>query len=295
MLRIVAQRLKTLLMTNRMIARLGGDEFVVLLERITNEGAAREVARRLLAEALDQDEFELHYQPQVRGENEELVGVEALLRWNRDGDPISPTMFVPELEETGLIVPVGQWVIRTALGQLAQWRKAGVVVPGVAVNISPLQLAHSDFADCVAKVLDDVGLPPSMLEIEVTERVVLADDRITRANLAALRAMGVQLALDDFGTGFASLSCLHRNPVDTLKVDQSFVADLDSNARSHSIVGSILDLGHRLGMRVVAEGVERPEQAEILRREGCDVLQGFLFGRPQIGAIPPRALVPALA
>ncbi len=240
-----------------------------------------------LTSALDEDELELYYQPQVDLQGR-IVGVEALLRWNRDGEIIGPTHFVPEMEDNGLIVDVGDWVLQQAIAQLVAWRRQGLEIPRVAVNVSPIQLQRPDLAAKVEGLLASHGLSPSCLELEVTERVMLSDDGRAMANLTALRALGCGIALDDFGTGYSSLSCLHEYPVNTLKVDRRFVHDIVSNERSFSIVGSILDLGRRLGLDVVAEGVETIQQAMLLRKEGCQVLQGFLFGRPQSAARVPE-------
>ncbi|HHO52762.1 MAG TPA: EAL domain-containing protein, partial [Deltaproteobacteria bacterium] len=236
--------------------------------------------------ALSRGEFSLDYQPQVDAEGQ-LFGVEALLRWHHDDQLIGPNTFIPILEETGQIVPVGAWVLQQALAQLATWRAAGVMVPRMAVNVSPVQLQESGFSAVVATLLSQIRVPPSSLELEVTERVVMSDHGRCLNNMDMIRELGVRLALDDFGTGYASLAYLHRFPVDTLKVDRSFVREIHSNAKSASIVGSILDLGRRLGVATVAEGVETEEQVVCLRNEGCRIMQGFLFGRPRPGAIPP--------
>lgn len=259
--------------------RIGGGGIWVVGEEAPPSGLE-------LSGALQRGEFELYYQPQVDQERR-LFGVEALLRWRRSGELIGPNTFVPQLEESGLIVPVGDWVLRTALEQLLVWRSDGQRVPRVAVNVSPLQLQRSDFAIRILGLLRELGLPGNALEIEVTERVVLSDDGPSRDNLERLGSLGVAVALDDFGTGYSSLAYLHRHPIDTLKVDRSFVQDIETNPRSFAIVGSILDLGRRFGIVTVAEGVETTEQARILCEEGCNVLQGFLFGRPQPGANPP--------
>ncbi|MEN0066101.1 MAG: EAL domain-containing protein [Myxococcota bacterium] len=240
----------------------------------------------LLSGALARDELELYYQPQVDLAGR-LVGVEALLRWNHDGEIVGPTDFIPELEDSGQIIEVGAWVLEQAVTQLVSWRERGIDVPRVSVNVSPVQLERSDLADTVGTILDRFQLPPSCLELEVTERVMLANDGRARANLEELGSLGVSIALDDFGTGYSSLSCLQEFPIHTIKVDRRFVRDIVSNPRSFSIVGSILDLGRRLGLDVVAEGVETVQQATMLRKEGCQVLQGFLFGRPQSAANAP--------
>ncbi len=240
-----------------------------------------------LRTALDRGEFELFYQPQVDLDGQ-LCGMEALLRWNRDGEQIGPNEFVPQLEETGLIVVIGDWVLRTALLQLITWREEdGLTVPRMAVNVSPVQLHQAGFAERIASLLEELGLSADSLEVEVTERVVLSDEGYLIDNLEHIRKLGVQIALDDFGTGYSSLSNLHRYPIHTLKIDRSFVQDIETNPRSFSIVGSILDLGRRFGIVTVAEGVETEAQAKILRDEGCMILQGFLFGRPRAGAVLP--------
>ncbi|MEO0604595.1 MAG: bifunctional diguanylate cyclase/phosphodiesterase, partial [Myxococcota bacterium] len=247
---------------------------------------ARTARYTRLTTALDRDELELYYQPQVDLDSR-IVGVEALLRWNRDGEIIGPTQFVPEMENNGLIVEVGDWVLDQALTQLVAWRGEGVELPRVAVNVSPIQLQRLDLAGRVGDLLDAYGVAPESLEVEVTEGVMLSSDGQARENLQALRDMGCGVALDDFGTGYSSLSRLHEYPVNTIKVDRRFVKDIVSNERSFSIVGSILDLGRRLGLDVIAEGVETVQQANLLRKEGCQVLQGFLFGRPKSAANAP--------
>ena len=236
--------------------------------------------------ALERGEYELYYQPQI-DRTGALYGMEALLRWNRGGEVLGPTSFIGQLEETGAIVPVGEWVIRTALERLIAWRAQGIKVPRVAVNVSPLQLQRSHLAQRIGALLSELQVSPDSLEIEITEWVMLSDDGRALRNLEGIRKIGCAIALDDFGTGYSSLSYLHRYPVDTLKVDRSFVQDIETNTRSFSIVGSILDLGRRLGIVTVAEGVETTAQASLLRREGCNVLQGFLFGRPLPGTHPP--------
>ncbi|MBX2800847.1 MAG: GGDEF domain-containing phosphodiesterase [Myxococcales bacterium] len=236
--------------------------------------------------ALERDEYRLYFQPQVDATGS-LFGVEALLRWQSGSELVAPGDFIPMLEENGAIVQVGRWVLRRALGQLRQWWSQGVSVPRMAVNISPVQLETPDLCDVVTDALRTFGIPPSALELEVTERVVMSNHAACSTNIERIRASGVRLALDDFGTGYASLAYLHRYPMDTLKVDQSFVQDVTTNAKSASIVGSIIDLGRRLNLVTIAEGVETTAQAEFLRREGCAVLQGYLYDRPRPGNVAP--------
>lgn len=265
--------------------RSGEGNIRVFQPRSSNTPPVRGLHAKLQG-ALSRGEFALDYQPQVDADGN-LFGVEALLRWHHDTQVIGPNTFIPILEETGQIVPVGAWVLQTALEQLASWRDSGVHVPRMAVNVSPIQLQASGFSAVVATMLSRVRVPPSSLELEVTERVVMSDHGRCLSNMDTIRELGVRLALDDFGTGYSSLAYLHRFPVDTLKVDRSFVREIHSNAKSASIVGSILDLGRRLGVATVAEGVETQEQVDCLRSEGCEIMQGFLFGRPRPGAVPP--------
>lgn len=234
--------------------------------------------------------FEVHYQPQVRLEDGAPVGTEALLRWTPpELGPVSPGRFIPLAEETGLIVPIGEWVLAQACAQGATWLGGGAAGAGeglrVAVNVSALQFSRSDFVATVGRWLDRSGLDPACLELELTERVVLDDVEKSAARMAALRTLGVRLALDDFGTGYSSLSCLSRLPLNTLKIDRSFVQGLHASAASVAVVRAIVGLAQGFGLDTVAEGIETPEDARALRDLGCQTGQGYLFGRPQ----PPTA------
>jgi len=198
---------------------------------------------------------------------------------------VAPAEFVPLAEESGLIVPIGAWVLRAACEDLLSLHRAGHTL-GVAVNLSVRQFQQPDLVDDVARVLAETGLPPEALELEITETVAMQDSQLTIATLRRLKDLGVKLSLDDFGTGHSSLSYLRRFPLDTLKVDQSFVRDL-KDAQTASIVQAIVTMARSLGLRVVAEGVETEEQRVVLQEHGCDVLQGYLLSRP----LPMDALV----
>ncbi|MGZ4198991.1 MAG: putative bifunctional diguanylate cyclase/phosphodiesterase, partial [Thermoleophilia bacterium] len=224
--------------------------------------------------------FVLNFQPQIDSYSGAVLGVEALLRWQ---DPerglIPPGDFIPLAEETGLMLPIGEWVLETACQQAVQWAN-GEEGARMAVNVSPRQFAQQDIVGLVRRVLEDTGLPAHLLEIEITESMAIQDPERTIDLLNGLKRLGVRVALDDFGTGYSSLSHLARLPIDTVKIDRSFVMNLEE-AREHIVVAtSIIALGHRLGLTVVAEGVETHEQAAFLGAESCDVLQGFLFSRP---------------
>ena len=234
-----------------------------------------------LRRALEREQFSLRYQPRVDMRTRKIVGVEALLRWNlSEKDSIPPTRFIPVAEEIGLIVPIGKWVLRTACEQAVAWRRLGLPEVIMSVNVSARQFRQDSLVATIAEVLRETGLDPKCLEIEITESTVMhgADQFISM--LGELNDLGVQIALDDFGTGYSSLSYLKRFPVDRLKVDRSFVQDIASDADDATIVRTIVALGHNLGLKVVAEGVENEQQIEFLCENLCDELQGFYFGMP---------------
>lgn len=234
-----------------------------------------------LRRAMERGEFELHYQPQIDLGNNKVFGVEALLRWQRPGvGAVSPVEFVPLLEETGLIVAIGEWVLRRACEDMQRWKSAKNDEVRVAVNLSPRQFRHKNLVEMVEVVLKETGLESSRLELEITESSVMDNPEVALTTLRQLNDMGVRLAIDDFGTGYSSLSYLKRFPLDVLKIDQSFVADLPTNEDDAAIVEAIIAMAHRLKLKVVAEGIENNAQLEFLCRSGCDHGQGYLFGRP---------------
>jgi diguanylate cyclase (GGDEF)-like protein/PAS domain S-box-containing protein len=241
---------------------------------------ARLLLETALRSALRENEYVLFYQPQVDVHNGDIVGFEALLRWRKDGKTlVSPAEFVPVLEDTGLIVEVGAWVIAEACRWLARWRSAHGSLASVAVNVSPRQFREADLPGVVAQALHATGLPASALELEITESS-LVDAPATLATMEALRCMGIGLAIDDFGTGYSSLSYLKRFPINTLKIDQSFVRDITTDGDSAAIVSAIIALAEILQLQVVAEGVEKIEELGYLRRHGCHYIQGYLVSRP---------------
>jgi diguanylate cyclase (GGDEF)-like protein/PAS domain S-box-containing protein len=237
-----------------------------------------------LRQALGRGEFRLEYQPQFLA-NGQLVGFEALLRWDHPHrGTIPPDKFIPIAEETGLIISIGKWVLNHACQQLAAWRRAGYEDLRMAVNVSTVQFERQDWMETISNALEENGLPPAMLELELTESVVMKNCEHAAERLGKLRALGISSAIDDFGTGYSSLKYLQNLPIDTLKIDQSFVRNLApySNGESGNgaIVRAIVTLAQQLGLRVVAEGVETAEELELLRRLGCDLVQGYLFSRP---------------
>jgi EAL domain-containing protein (putative c-di-GMP-specific phosphodiesterase class I) len=234
-----------------------------------------------LRQALTRGEFALHYQPQIDVLRNHIVGVEALLRWHQpDRGMVSPAQFIPVLEETGLIVPVGEWVLTEACQQLARWRAAVLPDLRMSVNLSSRQFQQAKLAAVVAEALSRVALPPDALEVELTESLLMRPTEVTQRTITALDDLGVRFGLDDFGTGFSSLSYLQRYPFDTLKLDRSFVRDLPGDAQDAALTRAILAMGKSLRLDVVAEGVETEAQREFLLTHGCVTMQGFLFARP---------------
>ncbi len=234
-----------------------------------------------LRAAIERDELELHYQPKVDLKHRSVVGLEALVRWNHPKlGVLSPGAFIPLAEETGLIVPLGEWVLEAACRQVRQWIEAGLTPIPVAVNLSARQFRQQRVEDVVARVLEEQGVDGRLLELELTESVFLHDVHATRATLAELRSLGVRCAIDDFGTGFSGLKYLAEMPIDSLKIDQSFVQKISRATDDAPIVGAVIALARNLHMNVVAEGVETEEQARFLTAHGCEQMQGYLFSRP---------------
>ena len=234
-----------------------------------------------LRTSLTRSEFVLHYQPQVELGTGRVVGVEALLRWQRPGHGlVHPSAFIALAEETGLIVPISTWVLREACQQAVRWRAGGLAPLRIGVNLSPVQFRRQDVFELVARTLAETGLDPQWLELELTESILMERAEETAAVLQRLRDVGVRLSVDDFGTGYSSLSYVKTFPLDRLKIDQSFVRGVCTDPNDTAIVRAILELGHTLRLDVVAEGVETEEQVTWLRQEGCEEAQGFFFSRP---------------
>jgi EAL domain-containing protein (putative c-di-GMP-specific phosphodiesterase class I) len=253
--------------------------------------AARGRRVRLLQDlraALERGELSLAYQPQIALVGERLVGFEALLRWyHAELGQVAPSEFIPLAEESGLILPIGSWVLREAMRQLKAWREEGFDVGRVAVNLSPRQFEDPGLVDGVWSVLDEACLPEGSLELEVTESAALHDPERAIALMGRLRQMGVALALDDFGTGYSNLSQLKRLPVDVLKIDQLFVRQIVRDGGDAAIVRAVVALAHGFGLKVVAEGVEAQSQVIKLAQLGCDICQGYHYGAPMAANAVP--------
>jgi predicted signal transduction protein with EAL and GGDEF domain len=226
-------------------------------------------------------QFELLYQPKVDLRSGRVFGVEALIRWHHpEHGTVSPLRFIGLAEESGLIVPIGEWVVRTACRQSMAWRDAGLAPLTVSVNVSARQFEEKRLVERIAGALHDSGLPPAGLEIEVTESLIMRDLTRSVETMRELEAMGISLSIDDFGTGYSSLSALKSFPISRLKIDKSFVADLADCADDQAIAMAVISLGHKLDLRVIAEGVETEQQRDFLRANDCDEMQGYLFSRP---------------
>ncbi len=234
-----------------------------------------------LRHALDRGEFLLHYQPKVDIASGRITGMEALVRWMRpQSGMVSPADFIPLAEETGLIVPIGAWVLKAACERNRAWQRQGMPPLRVAVNLSARQFVQANLVSEVARVLDASGLAPASLELEITESMVMDNPERAIQTLRQLKSMGIALAIDDFGTGYSSLGYLKRFPIDNIKIDRSFIKDIPGNNDDATITRTIIDMTHNLRLKVVAEGVETAAQLEFLREHGCDEMQGYYFSRP---------------
>ncbi len=263
--------------------------FSAEMNRLAQERLALETALR---EALRQGQLQLHYQPQIELAGGRLHGVEALARWTHpELGPISPARFIPLAEECGLIAELGRWALREACRQLAEWRAQGLAVPAIAVNLSPTSFHNLELPSLIADALERNALKPQDLTLEITESVLVDTNPSTLKTLAEVHAQGVRLSMDDFGTGYSSLSYLRRLPVSELKLDRSFVADLEQDEAARALSRAILGIGQSLQLTVVAEGVESEQQNQLLREQGYPVAQGYLFARP----LPPQEMARWLA
>jgi len=259
---------------------MGGDCVVTYSDSLDTRANECLLMEAALSHAIERGELELYYQPQQHLASNALMGFEALVRWHWEGRMVSPAEFIPLAEESGLIIPIGDWILTEACRQAKLWRDQTGRDLLVAVNISPRQFRHPDFLKKVTKTLADTGVKPSNIELEITEGMVMEGAEKMINLLRELRNLGVKLAIDDFGTGYSSLSYLTRFPVNRLKIDQSFIRHLERGAGDVGVVQAAIQLGHHLGMEVISEGVETESQLECLRRLHCNEIQGYIYGRP---------------
>ncbi len=260
----------------------GRNNWQLYNKSLTAETMARIRLENDLRKGLERDEFRLLYQPQVRADDGTIVGLEALIRWQHpEHGVVSPAQFIPVAEDSGLIVAIGDWVLRTACRQLCSWQATGLATPRVAVNVSARQLRAHDFLGSVAAIIAETGIEPGQVELELTESILMEPEARRIDGFHRLRALGVHFSIDDFGTGYSSLSYVKRFPIGMLKIDQSFVRGLPGNADDAGITTAIIAMAHSLGLEVIAEGVETRAQLDFLRRANCQKIQGYLFSRPR--------------
>jgi EAL domain-containing protein (putative c-di-GMP-specific phosphodiesterase class I) len=268
----------------------GAHGFRLFTPSMNERARARRRIENALRKALPQNELSLYYQPKVDAQDNRIVGAEALLRWHTHGrERYKPEQFIPVAEDCGLIMPIGAWVLRQVCMQIRRWHDLGRAIP-VSVNVSPLQFQHADFYPWLDQVLTETGIDPALLELELTERMVMSGGDAATRLLRRIKQRGVRLSLDDFGTGYCSLSYLKHFPIDTLKIDRMFVRDLISDRDTATITSAIIAMALSLNKVVVAEGVETREQLCFLRDARCNQLQGFLCGMPMPAADFERLL-----
>ncbi|MEO0455607.1 MAG: EAL domain-containing protein [Cyanobacteria bacterium P01_A01_bin.114] len=234
-----------------------------------------------LKRALNREEFELYYQPQVDLNTGKVLGAEALIRWNSvDEGLISPAQFIPIAEESGLILPIGEWVLRTACQQIRHWQESAFAVMTIAINLSAKQFQTPDLQHRLVSILDEEGIEPSLIDLELTESLLVDNIERTSSMLNELRESGFAIAIDDFGTGYSSLGYLQRFPINVLKIDKCFIRNLDSNLSNRVIVKAIIEMAQGLKIDTIAEGVETPAELATLRQLNCGAMQGYLFSQP---------------
>jgi EAL domain-containing protein (putative c-di-GMP-specific phosphodiesterase class I) len=259
----------------------GGNNYQFYTPDMNERALKRLALENQLRWAIERKEFKVYYQPQVNISTGQVVGMEALVRWQHpELGLVSPAEFIPLAEDTGLISPIGEWVLRTACAQTKSWQDSGFSFLHVSVNLSPRQFQQPDLLLMIERQLKESGLEPASLELEVTESSVMKNAESSISTLRELKAMGIKISIDDFGSGYSSLSYLKHLPIDVLKIDQSFVRDMTEDPKDAAIVMAIIQLAHSLQLKVNAEGVETEEQLRFLRLLRCDEMQGYLFCRP---------------
>jgi diguanylate cyclase (GGDEF)-like protein len=272
--------------------KAGGDNYRFYTEDMNSRASRQFALEASLRHAIDNEEFLLHYQPRMTTDSQKITGVEALVRWQHPQlGLIPPLEFIPLAEDNGLILPIGEWVLRTACRQNRDWQERGFPPMRMGVNVAARQFQQQGLAETVMQILEETGLAPENLDLELTESSIMSKAQGTIDVLTRLKAMGVTISIDDFGTGFSSLSYLKRLPINALKIDQSFICDLTTNPDDAALVMAIVTLAHNLRLHVIAEGVETEEQLRFLHLIRCDEVQGYLFSRP----LAPKALEEVLA
>lgn len=277
----VGELIKTADIAMYQVKNEGKNHFRFYSSDMSENANKRFVLETQLRHAMARRQLEVYFQPQVSLASGRIVGAEALIRWHHpELGMVSPVKFIPLAEETGLIIPIGEWVLREAVVQAMRWIEQGYSLQSISVNVSGIQIQRSDFGDTVYGILVETGCEPGILELEITESTIMRNTEHVIGVFDRIKNMGASFAIDDFGTGYSSLSHLKRLPLDKLKIDRSFVRDLPSNTDDAAIANAVYALGRSLGLTVIAEGVETTEQANFLKKMGCDEAQGYLYGRP---------------
>jgi diguanylate cyclase (GGDEF)-like protein len=259
----------------------GGGVYQYYFNDMTLEANKHIQIDKALRKALLNEEFVLHYQPKYKLDTNTIIGVEALVRWiNPDIGIVNPANFIPQMEEIGLIMPLGEWVLREACRANKSWQDQGYEPIAMAVNLSPLQFSHKNLVKTIQNILDETGMDPLLLELEITETSIMEDIELTIEQLNAIKKMGIKICIDDFGTGYTSVNFLKKFPIDILKIDQSFIKNIPHNQNDAAITATMIALAHNLNIEVVAEGVETLEQLQFLIQYHCTVVQGYYFNRP---------------
>ncbi|MDQ3201332.1 MAG: EAL domain-containing protein [Pseudomonadota bacterium] len=272
----------------RNVKESGPNDFSFFIEEMNQRARDQQSIETGIRLALERNEFVLHYQPKLGLGSGQVVGAEALIRWQKPGqDYIYPSDFIGVAEDSGLIVPLSRWVLAQACRQTCAWRKAGLPKICMSVNISAIDFRQRDFVESIEQILQQTGMDPTCLELEITEGVLMQNVEATVNTLNRIKALGVRLAIDDFGTGYSSLSYLRRFPIDVLKIDQSFIRGLSSDSNDAALVSAIISLGRSLNLTIIAEGVETLEQLEFLKAHQCEEVQGYYFSKP----VEPDAFV----
>jgi EAL domain-containing protein (putative c-di-GMP-specific phosphodiesterase class I) len=267
------------------VRQRGGDSYQFYTADMHERALKRLSLENNLHRAIEREEFVLYYQPQVSAKTGKFIGMEALVRWQHpEMGLVPPNDFIPIAEETGLIVPLGEWVLRTACRQSVLWQQSGLMPLRLGVNLSLRQFQQNDLVEVVNCALHDSGLKPEYLELELTESAIMHDAEQAIAVLQKLRKLGIKISVDDFGSGYSSLSYLKTLPIDVLKIDRTFVQDITTDLKDVAIVKTIVSLAHNLNLKTIAEGVETDEQSVLLTSLGCDEMQGYFFSKPLTAA-----------
>jgi len=269
----------------------GKNQFQLYAPEMNVQALDQLVLANDLHKALRRQELLLYYQPQVDLQTGQIVSLEALVRWQHpERGLVSPGQFIPLAEETGQIHAISEWVLQTACAENQAWQQAGLPPVRVAVNLSGEQFQYQDLTQFIDRTLTETGLPPECLEVEITETIAIQNPKVAIVVLEKLRQMGVRTAMDDFGTGYSSLSILQQFPLHQLKIDRAFISNLFAGTKEAALVQAIVNLGHGLGLTLIAEGVETVEQRDFLRAIGCNAMQGYLFSPPVPAAAIPQLL-----